>query len=73
MHQGQLYLLEGLCPHAAWTMSDGRIMDDQLQCGMHGYRFSLQTGECTYFTEGPCRALKTYPLVWRGDEVGVEL
>lgn len=73
MHAGQAYLLEGLCPHAAWTMGDGRIIGDNLQCGMHGYLFSLRTGECTYFTEGPCRGLKTYPLVWRDDEVGVEL
>jgi len=72
-HAGQLYLLEGLCPHAAWTMSDGRIIGNDLQCGMHGYLFNLQTGACTYYTEGPCRGLKTFPLIYRADEVGVEL
>jgi nitrite reductase/ring-hydroxylating ferredoxin subunit len=72
-HQGSLYLVENICPHAAYPMSDAKIIDSNLRCGMHGYLFSLQTGACTYYTEGPCRGLKTYQLVYKGDEVGVEI
>jgi len=73
MHQGQLYLLENICPHAGYFMADGKIIGSNLRCGMHGYLFNLTTGACTYYTEGPCRGLKTYQVIYNQDEVGVEL
>ena len=72
-HEGERYLLENLCPHAAWLLTDAKIIGSDLRCSMHGYRFDLKTGACTYYTEGPCRGLHAYELVYHEDEVGVEI
>ena len=40
---------------------------------MHGYRFDVHSGTCTYYTEGPCRGLRVYPCVQRNGQVGVIL
>jgi len=72
-HEGKLYLLENICPHAAYPMHEGTIIGTDLRCPMHGYLFDLASGECTYYTEGPCRGLHTYEIVYRENAVGVLL
>jgi nitrite reductase/ring-hydroxylating ferredoxin subunit len=66
-------VLEGYCPHAGHPFGDSRIIGNELRCDMHGYRFDLRSGACTYFTEAPCRALRTYPCEVRGGVAGVLL
>ena len=70
-HEGQRYALEALCPHAAYPMTEGKIIGSDIRCPMHGYLFDLNSGACTYFTEGPCRGLQRYEVAEQGDEVGV--
>jgi nitrite reductase/ring-hydroxylating ferredoxin subunit len=70
-HAGQRYLIENHCPHAAYPLDHGKILGNALRCPMHGYLFSLETGDCTYYTEGPCRGLKRLTLVERDGPVGV--
>lgn len=72
-HEGRRYLVENDCPHAAYPLHEGRVIGGDLRCPMHGYLFSLETGACTYYTEGPCRALKRLDLVEKEGEVGVLL
>jgi nitrite reductase/ring-hydroxylating ferredoxin subunit len=66
-------ILEGICPHAGHPFSDSRIIGSDLRCDMHGYRFDVHSGQCTYFTEGPCRALRVYPHEFRDGMIGVML
>ena len=66
-------ILEGICPHAGHPFSDSRIIGSDLRCDMHGYRFDVHSGECTYFTEGPCRGLRVYPHDLRDGMIGVML
>lgn len=72
-HQGEIHLFENICPHAAYPMTDAKIIGSDLRCPMHGYLFDLNSGECTYYTEGPCRALRRFSLVEEGDKIGVML
>lgn len=72
-HEGQLSLLESICPHAGYPLEAGKIIDRQLRCPMHGYMFDIASGECMFSPEGPCRGLQRYELVYRGAEVGVVL
>lgn len=72
-HEGKRYLLENICPHAAYPLHEGLIIGSDLRCPMHGYLFDLHSGACTYYTEGPCRGLKVYTLVEQGAMVGVLL
>jgi 3-phenylpropionate/trans-cinnamate dioxygenase ferredoxin component len=66
-------ILEGICPHAGHPFSDSRVIGSDVRCDMHGYRFDLRTGACTYYTEGPCRALRVYAMAVRDGFIGVLL
>jgi nitrite reductase/ring-hydroxylating ferredoxin subunit len=66
-------ILEGICPHAGHPLAGARLIDTDLRCDMHGYRFDAHTGACTYFTEGPCRGLRVYVHAVRNGMIGVLL
>ncbi|MEO6186467.1 MAG: Rieske 2Fe-2S domain-containing protein [Steroidobacteraceae bacterium] len=66
-------ILEGICPHAGHPLAGARIIGAGLRCDMHGYVFDVHNGACTYFTEGPCRALRVYRHELRGEMIGVLL
>jgi nitrite reductase/ring-hydroxylating ferredoxin subunit len=72
-HDGKAVLLENICPHAGYPMHEGQIIGDTLRCPMHGYLFALDSGACTYSTEGPCRGLFSYELLVQDGHVGVAL
>lgn len=40
------------CPHRGTRFTIGRIVDDQLSCGYHGWRFA-SSGQCTYIPAHP--------------------
>lgn len=67
------------CPHRYASLSDGKLVDDTLECPYHGLRFD-KSGACVFNPHGngmiPPRArVKSYPLVeryhalwiWMGD------
>jgi nitrite reductase/ring-hydroxylating ferredoxin subunit len=66
-------VLEGHCPHAGHPFADSRLIGTDLRCDMHGYRFDVRSGACTYYTEAPCRGLRTYRCEVRQGMVGVLL
>lgn len=66
-------ILEGVCPHAGHPFANSRIIGPNIRCDMHGYLFDAHGGECTYYTEGPCRALRVYPHDVRDGYIGVLL
>ena len=70
---GQPSVLEGICPHAGHPFAGSRVKGGNIRCDMHGYLFDLRSGECTYYTEGPCRALRVYDCEVRDGMVGVLL
>ena len=43
---GSLQALRDRCPHRLAPLSAGCVVNDELQCGYHGWRFD-QTGKCT--------------------------
>ncbi len=71
--KGSHYILENICPHAGYPMVNGKIIEGQIRCPMHGYLFSLVNGACTFVTEGPCRGLHTYQPVIRDNQIGLML
>jgi len=66
-------VLEGYCPHAGHPFGNSRMVGADLRCDMHGYRFDVRSGACTYYTEAPCRALRVYEWQVRDGVVGVLL
>ena len=74
MQQGGVpAILEGICPHAGHPFSHSRIVGSDIRCDMHGYRFDLRTGACTFYTEGPIRGLRVFPHEIRDGFIGVVL
>ncbi|MCR9104600.1 MAG: Rieske (2Fe-2S) protein [Gammaproteobacteria bacterium] len=67
------YLVEASCPHREHPLNAGSIAHGVIECALHGYRFSLEDGRVLYRTEEPCRALRTFPIVYEGNELGTLL
>jgi len=42
---GEIYAIADECSHAAIPLSEGDVGDGEIECYMHGSRFSLKTGE----------------------------
>jgi phenylpropionate dioxygenase-like ring-hydroxylating dioxygenase large terminal subunit len=80
--EGQPRVVAGACPHRGAAMGTGRVVDGELECPWHGFRFD-GTGRCTLM---PCEGkearipkamrLQRYPVreahgliwMWWGDE-----
>lgn len=72
-HDGERYLVESHCPHQSAPLDQGTVTDGVIECARHHYRFRLSDGLLLQATEGQCRGLRTYELVYEGNEVGVLL
>ncbi len=69
----QRLLIESHCPHREHPLDVATIDGDRIQCALHQYQFSLSTGELLIATEEPCRGLRTFELIYEGNEVGILL
>ncbi len=67
------YLIESRCPHREHPLDVASIDGERIRCALHQYQFSLRNGELLVATEEPCRNLRTFELVYEGNEVGVML
>jgi nitrite reductase (NADH) small subunit len=43
-HQGVVRALDDVCPHRGGPMHQGEVVDGCLECPLHGWAFSLETG-----------------------------
>jgi nitrite reductase/ring-hydroxylating ferredoxin subunit len=68
---GRLFLIEAHCPHRGHSLATGTVGNGFIRCALHQYRFALDNGQLLHATEEPCRALRTFELVYAGNEVGV--
>lgn len=46
-YQGTIYALDDICTHDGGDLSDGDLVDGQVQCPRHGARFDLKSGDVT--------------------------
>lgn len=58
------------CPHAAGSLSDGMIDDDQVVCPLHAYGFEVKTGHCP---DDPSCSIQSYPVRVENGELQVRL
>ncbi|GAB3276342.1 Rieske (2Fe-2S) protein [Parahaliea aestuarii] len=70
---GERYLIEARCPHRDHPLDAATIADGIIQCALHQYQFAIADGQLIHATEEPCRGLRTFELVYDGNEVGVML
>ena len=45
--QGTFFATQNLCTHDNGTLSDGMLVDGEIECPRHGGRFNPQTGAAT--------------------------
>jgi nitrite reductase (NADH) small subunit len=48
---GEYYATDNFCPHRGAALSDGLVFGHIVECGWHGWRFDVRTGECLTVTE----------------------
>ncbi|MGE0627619.1 MAG: Rieske (2Fe-2S) protein [Hyphomicrobiaceae bacterium] len=69
-HEGGIYALGNICPHAYALMSEGFLDGEQLECPLHGAIFDVRTGKCL---GGPTdEDLPVYEVRVEGDDVFVK-
>ena len=71
--RGELYLIEARCPHRGHPMDAAIIDKGIIQCALHQYQFAIGDGRLLHSTDEPCRALRTFEVIYAGNEVGVML
>ena len=70
---GELFILEANCPHRGHPLDQASIQEGIIQCALHQYQFSIEDGQLLHATEEPCRALRTFQVVYEGSEIGIML
>lgn len=65
--EGTLFATQDLCTHDGGTLSDGEVVDGEIECPRHGGRFDLRTGAVTALP--PMFPIKTYPVQVEGEQV----
>lgn len=71
--EGELYLIEAHCPHRNHPLDAATIDNGIIQCTLHHYQFAIAGGQLLHATEESCRGLRTFELIYDGNEVGVML
>ena len=70
-HDGQLFALDGVCPHKMGNLADGQLILGELACPLHGFRYCLETGESAVPKDVP--GVRSYELRVEGEDVFVAL
>jgi 3-phenylpropionate/trans-cinnamate dioxygenase ferredoxin component len=68
---GTFFATQDLCTHDNGTLSDGELVDDEIECPRHGARFSAKTGEVRALPA--MFPIKTYPIKVENGEIKVSL
>lgn len=62
---GAVCAVESRCPHMGADLGQGRIVDGELRCALHHWRFRGNDGACTHSTSSTPirRCARTFPVV----------
>ena len=69
--QGTLFATQDVCTHDNGTLSNGTLIDGEIECPRHGGRFNPQTGAATQMPA--MFPIKTFPVKVEGENVMVAL
>lgn len=68
---GEFHAVSDICSHGQVSLSDGEIVDDTIECWLHGSSFDLRTGEPLALPA--TRPIPVYPLTIDGERVLVDV
>lgn len=69
--EGTLFATQDLCTHDNGTLSDGELVDGEIECPRHGGRFDPKTGAVIALP--PMFPIKTFAVRTEGDDILVAL
>ncbi len=56
---GDVFALDGICPHKGGPLGEGHCEEGHVYCPMHGWKFDVRSGACE---ERPDRPAATLPV-----------
>jgi 3-phenylpropionate/trans-cinnamate dioxygenase ferredoxin component len=59
------------CSHQQWSLADGMVWDDGIECSLHGSTFDLDTGAPSSLPAS--KPIPTFPVQLDGDAVLVDV
>ena len=65
--QGTLFATQDVCTHDNGTLSNGALVDGEIECPRHGGRFTPQTGAATQMPA--LFPIKTFPVKVEGETI----
>jgi 3-phenylpropionate/trans-cinnamate dioxygenase ferredoxin subunit len=65
-----VYALHDTCSHAQASLSEGEIVDGEIECVLHGAMFSLESGAPSCLPA--MKPVPTYAVTFDGDDVLVD-
>ena len=71
--EGRIFAIENKCGHFGIGLETGRVCGTRIQCSQHGAEFDLSSGQVTNHVVTHCDALRTFPVLFNGFEVGIRL
>ncbi len=66
---GKVYAIHDVCSHANVALSEGEVVDGEIECWLHGSTFALNTGKPTCLPA--VDPVPVYPVKIEGDDVYV--
>ncbi len=69
--EGTYFATQDVCTHDNGTLSDGELIDGEIECPRHGGRFDVRTGAVTALP--PMFPIRTFPVHVEGDQILVDL
>lgn len=68
---GEVFALEDCCSHEDFPLSEGEILEGEIECILHGARFDLRTGRPIRLPA--VRPVRTFPVEVRADGVYLQV
>jgi len=68
--EGQVYAMDGVCPHRNAPLGQGALHGTKVVCPWHAWEFDCRNGEHDY---NPSIRLQTFAVKVEGDDILVEL
>lgn len=71
--EGRVYLIENRCPHMDAPLTHSTVSHGKLRCPIHGIEFVLSTGAACGPLMGTLDSLVSFPIVYEGNTLGVDI
>jgi 3-phenylpropionate/trans-cinnamate dioxygenase ferredoxin component len=67
----QVKAVHDTCSHQQWSLADGMVWDNGIECSLHGSTFDLDTGKPSSLPA--MKAVPTFPVQVEGDDVQIDV